>query len=58
MSHAKELNKLTTGKAGLTANAAVANKITEQQVREEMTEKLGEYFDTLDMAATAKNYTI
>ena len=28
----KELNKLTTGEAGLTANAAVPNKNTEQQV--------------------------
>ena len=32
LSKAKELSKLTTGKAGLTANAA--NKSTEQQVRE------------------------
>ena len=54
ISDVDELNKLTTGEAGLTENAAVADKSTEQQVREEMAEKLGESFDTLDMAATAK----
>ena len=58
LSDVEELSKLTTGKAGLTANAAVANKSTEQQVREEIAEKLGESFDTLAMAATAKNDTI
>ena len=54
----EELSKLTTGEAGLTENAAVANKSTEQQVREEIAEKLGESFDTLAMATTAKNDTI
>ena len=54
----EELNKLTTGKAGLTYNAVVADKDTEQQVCEEMVEKLREYFDILAMAATAKNNTI
>ena len=58
ISDVKELSKLTTGKAGLTANAAVAYKSTEQQVREEISEKLGESFDTLAMAAMAKNDTI
>ena len=52
------MRKLTTGKAGITANAAVANQSTEQQVHEEIEEKLGESFDTLNMAATAKNDTI
>ena len=54
ISNVEELKNLTTGEAGLTANTAVANKSTEQQVREEMAEKLGESFDTLEMAATAK----
>ena len=54
ISDVEELNKLTTGKAGLTANAVVADKDTDQQVQEEMAEKLGEFFDTLAMAATAK----
>ena len=58
ISDVEELNKLTTGEAGLTANAVVADKNTEQQVLEEMAEKLGESFDTLAMAATAKNDTI
>ena len=58
ISNVKELKKLTTGEAGLTSNAAVADKNTEQQVREEMAEKLGESFDTLTMAATKKNDTI
>ena len=58
ISNIKELSKLTTGKSGLTANATVADKSTEQQVREYIAEKLGESFDTLAMAATAKNDTI
>ena len=36
ISDVEELNKLTTGKTGLTANAAVADKRTEQQVSKEM----------------------
>ena len=58
LSNVEELSKLTTGKAGLTANAAVSNKSTKQQVCEEIAEKLGESFDTLSMAAATKNYTI
>ena len=58
ISDVEDLNKLITGKAGLIANAVVADKNTEQQVREEMAEKLRESFDTLSMAATAKNDTI
>ena len=58
ISNIEELNKLTTAKAGLTENAAVADNRTEQQVREEMAEKLGESCDTLAMAATEKNETI
>ena len=58
LSNVKETSKLTTGKAGLTANAAVANKSTEQQVCEDIAEKLGESFDTLAMVAKAKNDTI
>ena len=41
----EELKKLTTGEAGLTANTVVADKNTEQQVREEIAEKLGESFE-------------
>ena len=48
------LNKLTTGEAGLTANAVVADKNTDQKVCEEMAEKIGESFDTLAMEATKK----
>ena len=58
LSNAEELSKLATGKAGFTVNSTVSNKSTEQQVREEIAEKLGESFDTLAMAATAKNDTI
>ena len=58
ISDVQELYNLTTVKAGLTSNAVVADKNTEQQVREEMTEKFGESFDTLAMAATAKNDAI
>ena len=36
ISNVEELNKLTTGEAGLTANAAVVDKNTEPQVRKEM----------------------
>ena len=57
ISDVEELNKLTTGKAELTDNAVFTNKNTEQQVHEEMAEKLGESFDTLAMAATAKKTT-
>ena len=53
-----DLNKLTTSKASLIANAAVSNKSTEQQVRKEMEEKLRESFNTLEMAATEKYNTI
>ena len=58
LSNVEELSNLTTGEAGLTANAVVAGKSTEQQMREKIAEKLGESFDTLAMAATAKNNTI
>ena len=58
VSDVEELSKLTTSEAGLTENAAVANKSTEQQVREEITEILGASFDNLAMAATVKNDTI
>ena len=54
----EEPKKLTNGEAGLTVNAVVADNNTEQQVCEDMVEKLGESFDTLAMAATAKNDTI
>ena len=54
ISDVEELNKLTTGEAGLTANSAVSDKSTEQQVREDMEEKFRELFDTLAMTATEK----
>ena len=34
ISNVEDMSKLTTGKAGLTTNSAVADKSTEQQVRE------------------------
>ena len=55
ISDVKDLNKLTIGEASLTTNAAVADKNTEQQVCQEMAEKLRESFDTLARVATAKN---
>ena len=56
---AEEINKLTTGEAGLTANSVIKKReATEEKVREEMQEQLGEAFDSLAMAATAKNETI
>ena len=58
LSDVEELSNLTTGEAGLTANAAVAIKSTEQQVRKDIAEQLRESFDTLAMAAIAKNDTI
>ena len=54
ISDVEELNKITPGEAGLTSNAIIADKNTEQQVCEEMAENLGESFDTLAMAATKK----
>ena len=42
LSDVEELSKLTTFEAGLTANAAVAIKSTEQQVRKDIAEQLGE----------------
>ena len=58
ISNVEDMNKLTTGEAGLTEKAAVANNSTKKKVRKEMAEKLGESFDTLAMASTAENDTI
>ena len=57
---AEEINKLTTGEAGLTANSSVTKKReeTKEKVREEMQYQLGKAFDSLAMTARAKNETI
>ena len=57
LSNVVELSKITTGEASLTENAAVSNKSTKQQVREEIVEKLGESFDTLAMAGPRQKAT-
>ena len=51
------INKLTAGEAGLTANAAVGRSNSESLIRQEMQQDLGYSFDTLAMAAMAKNKT-
>ena len=53
----EDLNKLTTGEAGLTANNASIQPI-DQQVRNEYADKLGESFDNLVQAATSKADTL
>ena len=50
-------NKLTSGKAGLTANAAIGRSNSGSLIRQEMQRDIGESFDTLAMAAVAKNKT-
>ena len=56
---AEDINKLTTGEAGLTANSVIKKTAaTEEKVREEIQDQLGDAFDNLAMAATAKNDTI
>ena len=56
---AEEFNKLTTGEAGLTANSVIKKwAATKDKVREEMHDQLGNGFDNLAMAVTAKNDTI
>ena len=53
------INQLTTGEAGLTVNAVVKQKsAAEETVREEIQYQLGDAFDNLALAATAKNDTI
>ena len=51
------VNKLTAGKAGLTANAVVGRSNSESLIRHEMQRYLGESFNTLAMAAVVKNET-
>ena len=53
----RAINKLTAGKAGLTANAAIGRSNSESLIRQEMQRDLGESFDTLAMTAVAKNET-
>ena len=53
----ENMNKLTTGEAGLTANSVVKKKAAEQ-VREEIQDQLGDALDNLAMAATSKNEII
>ena len=52
------INKLTAGKYSLTANSAVGRSNSESLIRQEMHRDLGESFDTLAMAAVAKNETL
>ena len=52
------INKLTTREAGLTANAVIKNQHIEDKVRDEIQDKLGDAFDNIAMAATAKIDTI
>ena len=51
------INKITAGEAGLTANATT-QQATDDKVREEIVEQLGDAFDNLAMAAVAKNETM
>ena len=51
------INKLTAGKTGFTKNAAVGRSNAEILIRQEMQRDLGNSFDTLAMAAVAKNKT-
>ena len=51
------INKLTAGEAGLTANSAVGRSNYESLICQEMQRDLGESFNTLAMAAVAKNET-
>ena len=57
LNNVDSINKLNAGKAGLTANAVVGRSNSESLIRQEMQPDLGESFDTLAMAAVAKNET-
>ena len=52
------INKLTTGEAGLTANSAIKKQNAEENVHDEIQDQLGDAFNNLAMAATAKQETI
>ena len=55
----EEINKLTTGKAGLSANSMIKKReASEWKLREEIQDQLGDAFVNLAMAATAKSNTI
>ena len=54
----EQINNLSTGEADLAANAAVAKEKAAEEVRHQIAEQLGDAFDNLVMAATAKNDTI
>ena len=54
----EDINKLTIGESGLTANNVSNMQSTQQKVRDKMAEKLGESFDNLTMAVTEKIETI
>ena len=49
------IKKPTASKAGLNANAAVGRSNSDSLIRQEMQRDLGKSFDTLAMAAVAKN---
>ena len=47
------MNKLTAGESGFSTNSVTTKTKIEDQVRQEIVEKLEDYFDNLDMAAIA-----
>ena len=54
----EDINKLNTVNSGLTANNVINKQSTEQNVRDEMADKLGKSFENLAVAATAKSKSI
>ena len=58
LGYVEDINKLTTGESGITANNVSNIQSTEQKFQDEMAEKLGEYFDNIAMSSAAKSETI
>ena len=54
----EDINKLTAGESGLTANNVINKQSTEKKVQNEIAKKLGESFDNITMAVTAKSKTL
>ena len=54
----ESINKLTTVEAGLTSNVVIKKQHTEDKVRDEIQDQLGDAFNNITMAATAKIDTI
>lgn len=57
MKNVHKINNLTSAKSGMSANA-ITRSATEDKVRDEIQDQLGEAFDNLAMAATAKQSTM